>query len=166
MATSEPRSDQYWLKSVGAADWEMESDWFDRTPNETERIRFSDKTPASIRVDDPLLYYAASHMKLFGIVTVFTKPKRDGVEKRWPWSARVRPKVIIRSLDRAPSLDILSDVDDAKDWHKFVQQMDYQGIDENVFGHAAQALINVADPARGDILDADFASTYQESRRT
>src|SRR5262245_8286398 len=113
------------MKSVGASDWEMEADWFDSKPNETERIRFSGRRPASIRVDDPLLYYAAGHVKLFGIVTVFSKPAHDGAETRWPWSAQVRPNVIIRTFDRAPSLDILSDVDETKDWRKFVQQMDY-----------------------------------------
>ena len=62
------------MKSVGASDWEMEADWFDRKPNETEHILFSGRRPASIRVDDPRLYYSAGHVKLFAIVTVFSEP--------------------------------------------------------------------------------------------
>jgi hypothetical protein len=39
MTTWEPPPDKYWMKSVGASDWEMAAEWFDRNPNETERIR-------------------------------------------------------------------------------------------------------------------------------
>ncbi len=132
-------------------------------PNETTVIRFSDKTPASIRVDDPLLYYAAGHQKLFGVVTVFTRPERDGAEDRWPWSAPVRAKVIIRHLDRAPSLDLLSEVDPGKDWHQFVRQMDYREISEEVFNYAAAALVALAEPDSGDILDEKFATVHAEA---
>jgi hypothetical protein len=135
----------------------------DREPNETTVIRFSGKRPASIRVDDPLLYYAAWHQKLFGVVSVFTKPRRDGAEDRWPWSAQVRPKVIIRDLGRAPSLDLLSEIDPDKDWHHFVQQMDYREISEEVFDYAAAALVGLAEPERGDILDRTFATVHAEA---
>ena len=73
------------------------------------------------------------------------QPILDNGEKRWPWSAEVRPKVVIKSLDRAPSLDVLYDVEPEKDWHRFVQQMDYRAIDQAVFDHAAAVLIAVAD---------------------
>src|SRR6266480_3374554 len=106
MPVWEYRDPKHWLKSVGAADWPLSPDWMNEENNETEVIRFSNKKPASIRCDDLLLYYATGHQKLFGIAAVFTKPVRDEGEERWPWSSLVRPKVIIRDLDRAPGLDL------------------------------------------------------------
>jgi hypothetical protein len=160
MAMYVPRPDQYWFKSVGAADWPMDADWFDQTPNETEIIHYA-KKPASVRVGDPLLYYAAVHQKIFGVVDVFTKPELDPQRERWPWFSQVRPKVIIKTLERAPSLDILAHMDSDKDWHQFVQQMDYHTIDEDVFAYAAAKLIEAADPSKGDLLDADFVARYR-----
>ena len=159
MAAWVPPEDKWWFKSVGAAESPMEASWFDIEPNETEIIHFA-KRPTAVRVSHPLLYYAASHQKIFGIVTVFTKPLLDPDRKKWPWFSEVRPKVIIKSLERAPSLDILDEIDPGKDWHKFVQQMDYNALPEEVFNHAAAALVAAADPEMGDLLDARFAEQF------
>jgi hypothetical protein len=75
----------------------------------------------------------------------------------------VRPKVIIRSFERAPSLDVLAEADPTKDWHRFVQQMDYRSITEEVFAYAAARLLASADPAFGDIVDPRFAATYGDA---
>jgi hypothetical protein len=160
MATYVPRPDQHWFKSVGAADWPMDADWFDQKPNETEIIHYA-KQPASVRVGDPLLYYAAVHQKIFGVVDVFTKPERDPQRERWPWFSQVRPKVIIKSLERAPSLDILAQINPEKNWHQFVRQMDYKTIDEDLFAYAAAMLIEAADLSKGDVLDTGFAAKYR-----
>lgn len=165
MAVWEPPQDLFWFKSVGAAEWPMEEDWFENHPNETELIHFS-KQPTSVRTSHPLLYYAAGHQKIFGIVEVSMKaerdPQREGDPRleRWVWGAPVRPEVIIKSFDRAPSLDVLSDVEPDRDWHKFVQQMDYHAISQDVFNHAARLLVETADPSQGDILDRSFAAEH------
>jgi len=159
MAAWESREPLYRLKAVGAAGWTMDADWFDHEPNQTTLIRFSNKSPAGIRPDDWLLYYASGYQKLFGIVRIFSKPVRDEVEERWPWSSQVRSKIIIRDLDRAPHLDLLSEVED-RDWHQFVMQMDYREISEDVFAYAATKLIEVVDVSKGDLVDAAFAASY------
>ena len=156
-----PRPDAHWLKSVGASGWPLADDWFEHVPNETTEIRFSGKRPASIRVGDPLVYYAAGHLKLFGIIEVFTSPVEDGGgDGRWPWVAEVRSKVIIKQLERAPNLDILTEVDPMKDWHKYVQQMDYRTLGPVAFEHVARRLVEAADVTCGDILDATFAAAF------
>ena len=52
----------------------MALDWFESAPEELEMIRFA-RNPASVRVGDRLVYYAAVHQKLIGIVEVFMKPE-------------------------------------------------------------------------------------------
>jgi hypothetical protein len=160
MATWEQREPNYRLKAIGAANWQMDANWFEQQPNETTLIRFSKRTPASIRPDDLLLYYAPVYQKVFGIVSLFTTPVRDEGEERWPWSAQVRSKVIISEMDRAPGLDLLAEADPTIDWRKKVQQMDYREITEDVFDHAAAALVALADPSLGDILDERFRTEY------
>jgi hypothetical protein len=160
MAVYEPYEQSFKLKAVGAAHWQMEADWFEHEPNETTLIRFSNKTPAAVRPDDLLLYYATGHQKVFGIVRVLSKPVRDEGEEQWPWSAHVRSKVIIRQLERAPDLDLLKEADPTINWHTKVRQMDYKEITEDVFDHAAAALVALAQPALGDILDDGFRADY------
>jgi hypothetical protein len=168
MGIWEPPREHFRLKSVGAADWPMDDDWFDQHPNETEVIHFSSKAePTSIRASHQLVYYAAGHQKIFGIVEIVMKPELDAEREadaalgRWSWAAPVRPSVIIRSFDRSPSLDVLAEIEgDVEHWRKFVRQMDYKTISDEVFEHAARVLVETADPDQGDILDPSFAAEH------
>jgi hypothetical protein len=146
-----------WFKSVGAKDWPMDENWLDTHPNETEIIHFA-KRPKAVRVDDTLVYYAAVHQKIFGIVKVFSKPQDDPTRTRWPWWAYVRPQVIIRSFERAPALDVLAEVTPDRDWRRVVMQMDYKSLREIEYEHVAAALAKAADASRGDIITPEFAS--------
>ena len=73
MDSWEPSPKNRFLKAVGSSDDPMAADWMDSAPQEMTTIHFS-KRPASVRVDDYLVYYATGWQKVIGIVQVFTKP--------------------------------------------------------------------------------------------
>lgn len=154
MSTWESRPSQNFLKAVGSSDDQMASDWMDSAPQEMKVIHFS-KRPASVHVDDLLVYYATGWQKLIGVVQVFTKPEEDPALERWPYWAEVRPKLMIRDFDRAPSIDELT-VDGGRDFRKAVMQMDYKILEEDEYERALAALLAAVDPDKGDFLDPTF----------
>ena len=157
MSSWEHRERQVFLKAVGATDDPMAPDWMDSAPQELSVIHFS-KKPASIRVDDYLVYYAAGYAKLFGIVQVFSKPEHDAQRRRWPYWCRIRPKLMIRDFDRAPDVEVLN-APGGRDFRKTVMQLDYTFLEDDEYERAVEALVMAADPSRGDILSAPFAAS-------
>jgi hypothetical protein len=150
-----PPTQQRFLKSIGSADDPQAPDWMDSAPQELNVIHFS-KNPASIRVDDYLVYYAAGYAKLVGVVQVFTKPELDAQRRRWQYWCQVRPKLMIRDFDRAPNLEVLN-VDGGRDFRKTVMRMDYAILEDAEYERAAAALSAAADPTCGDIVEPPFA---------
>src|SRR5687768_14480308 len=104
------------LKSVGAADDPMAEDWVDSAPQELSVIHFA-RDPVSVRTGDYLVYYAAVHQKVIGVVGVFSPPQFGAQLKRWQYHAPIRPKLIIRDMDRAPAIDVLN-VPGGRDFRK------------------------------------------------
>jgi hypothetical protein len=149
MSTWEPRPKNYFLKSVGSAEDQMAEDWFESAPQELEMIHFA-KNPASVRVGDRLVYYAAGHTKLLGVVEVFTKPQFDAQLKRWQYWCRVKPRLMIKDIDRAPSIDVLN-VPGGRDFRKTVMQMDYTLLDDLERNRALAAIESAIDEDKGDI---------------
>jgi hypothetical protein len=155
MSTWEPSTPKHLLKSVGSTDDPMAHDWMDSAPQEMSTIHFS-KKPVSVRVDDYLVYYAANWTKVIGIVQVFTKPVFDAQLGQWPWWSTIRPKLMVRDFDRAPSIDVLN-VEGGRDFRKTVMQMDYAILEDDEYDRALSALLEVVDTAKGDFLDPHFA---------
>ena len=141
-----------WLKSVGSADDPMAADWFEAPPPAI--VHFA-KKPASVRVGDLLVYYAAVHQKLLGIVEVFGPPKLDPTRERWAHFCEIRPRLVIRDLERAPSIDVL-DAPESRDFRKVVQRMDYVVLSDDEYERALGAIENVWDDAAGDVRTRGF----------
>ena len=153
MSVWEPRSPSKFLKSVGSTDDPVALDWMDSAPQELSVIHFS-KDP-SIRTGDYLVYYAAVHQKLYGIVEIFTPPEFDAQLTRWQYFAPVRPKLVIRHLQRAPNVDVLN-VPGRRDFRKTVRQMDYAVLTEAEYDRALQAIDAAIDESLGDVRDPRF----------
>lgn len=150
MKVWEPHATKHFLKSVGSADDPMADDWVDNHPQELSVVHFT-KEPKSIRVGDLLVYYAGVHQKLLGIVEVFSKPQLDAQHKRWPHYCEIRPKLIIKDFDRAPSIDVLNSPDGKRDFRKVVQQLDYAALEDAEWELAVAALETAWDPGKGDL---------------
>jgi hypothetical protein len=147
-------SDKRWLKSIGSADDPIAIDWVDAAPHELSVVHFA-RNPTSVRVGDLLVYYAAVHQRIFGIVEVFTKPEFDAQLERWQYFCKVRPKLIIKDFDRAPSIDVLN-VNATRDFRKTVMQMDYAELTTDEFDLALTALEAAYNEKRGDIRGDTF----------
>jgi hypothetical protein len=154
MTVWEPRERSKFLKSVGSADDPVALDWMDSDPQELTTIHFT-KEPQSIRTGDYLVYYAAVHQRLYGIVEIFSPPQLDAQRKRWPYYAEVRPKLIIRHMSRAPSVDVLN-VPGRRDFRKTVQQMDFAALTEAEYQLALAAIDMACDESLGDYRDPKF----------
>lgn len=154
MSLSHGNSKNRWLKSVGSDEDPMALDWFESAPQELETIHFS-RTPSGISVGDLLVYYAAGHQKLLGIVEVFMKPEFDARLKRWQHHCPVRVKIMIKDIERAPHLDVLN-VPGGKDFRKTVMQMDKAILEDAEFERALSAIEAAYDESKGDIRDEWF----------
>jgi hypothetical protein len=113
------------------------------------------KEPQSIRTGDYLVYYAAVHQRLYGIVEIFSPSQLDAQRKRWPYHAEVRPKLIIRHMSRAPSVDALN-VPGRRDFRKTVRQMDFAALTEAEYQLALAAIDKACDKSLGDYRDPKF----------
>jgi hypothetical protein len=153
MTIWEPRERSKFLKSVGSADDPVALDWVDSAPRELTYIDFT-RDPKSIRTHDYLVYYAAVHQKLYGIVEVFSRADMDAQRKRWPYYAEVRAKRIIRDMDRAPSIDVLSVP--GRDFRKLVMRRDYMVLKEAEYQRALAAIEEACDESLGDVRDPRF----------
>ena len=154
MTTWEARDRDKFLKSVGTAQDPVALDWMDSAPREMEHIDFT-KEPKAMRAGDYLVYYAAGHMKLYGIVEVSSRSSMDAQKERWPYYARVGPKLIIRDMARAPSIDVLN-TPEGRDFRKTVQQMDYAQLTEAEYERALAAIEEACDESLGDYRDPRF----------
>jgi hypothetical protein len=154
MTIWQPRERSKFLKSVGSADDPVALDWMDSHPRELEHIDFT-RMPASIRTGDYLVYYAAVHQKLYGLVEVFSPPEFDAQRKRWPYHAAVRPRLIVRDMNRAPSIDVLN-VPGERNFRRTVQQRDYAILTEAEYERARDAIGRVIDESLGDVRDPRF----------
>jgi hypothetical protein len=145
-----------WLKSIGSADDPLDPNWVDNAPQELTVVHYS-KDPVGIGTGDLLVYYAAVHQKLVGIVEVFQKAEFDARLKRWQHLTPVRARLIIKDMDRAPSIDVMN-VDGKRPFRKTVQQLDYAVLTDDEYQRALDALEAVFDESKGDIRSPRFNS--------
>ena len=97
-----------WIKTVGTADDQLETQWLDERPYLLESVWFP-KYPRSIRRGDLLVYYAAGRGVFPAVVEVRTGEVDQAGDhprypKRWPWRMAVRPKAVLPDLGDAPTL--------------------------------------------------------------
>jgi hypothetical protein len=144
----ESKPQQQFLKAVGSSDDPMAPDWMDSAPQELQIVHFS-KNPAGVRVDDMLVYYATGYMKIIGIVQVFTKPQFDAQLDHWQYWCDIRPKLMIKGMERAPDLSVLNI--GSKDFKKTVMQMDYAILTDAEYKAALDAISSTVDLALGDL---------------
>lgn len=138
----------YWLKSVGPSREEIEESGLTEA-GEMRFVGFPNRGRPSISGLDYLVYHAAGYFQIYGIVEVFMPPTRDGDEKRWPWRCEVRPRLMLDSLERAPSTDVLSPEADIR---KSVRQQSHIRLTETTYEAALTALAIACEPEKGDYL--------------
>jgi hypothetical protein len=101
----------YWLKMVGASDYQLEDHWIEQRPELLRAVR-APRCPSGIKRNDYLIYYASGLQKLFAIA----RAKGNGAdatitggqgEKRWPYLLEVQMLLAIPQLALAPDWSIL-----------------------------------------------------------
>jgi hypothetical protein len=106
---SSPRG--YWLKMVGASDYQLEDRWIEQRPELLRGIR-APRQPSGIKRGDHLVYYSAGTQKLFAIA----RARQNGAdaaivpgrgEKRWPYLLEVQMLLVIPQLALAPDWSVL-----------------------------------------------------------
>ena len=143
----------YWLKSVGSAEDEMVEDWVTSAPHELSHVHFSAKGKPHVRVGDYLIYYAPWRQRILGVAEVYMPPTKDGPEERWPWRCRVKPHLMLATIEGAPSVDVLSEGEtDERRLRLGVRQMSHMTLTLDQYRHALTALEEAFDASRGDIL--------------
>jgi hypothetical protein len=147
------RPQQKFLKAIGSSDDPMAPDWMDSAPQELEIVHFS-KNPVSVHVDDLLVYYATGYMKIIGVVQVFTKPQFDAQLDHWQYWCDIRPKLMIKDMERAPDLTVINI--GTKDFKKTVMQMDYAILTDAEYATACRAISRAVDLKKGDLHASGF----------
>jgi hypothetical protein len=91
MATKPARERQFWVKSIGSATRPLEDPWQD--PRWDSECAFPSSRSIGVKVGDFMIYYAAHHQHLFGIVEVLTEEflSTEPFAQEWPRRLRVRP---------------------------------------------------------------------------
>jgi hypothetical protein len=149
-ARKEDRSVKHWLKSLGTQ--------ADRIPERglasigwiTNDIGFP--VDPSVRPGDRLVLYASGYGLFFGVVEVNLAPQLDNRAKPWSYRVRVRARLVIDELGRAPDLDEASA--GKRDLRKSVRQQSHIRLTPEEYDAAVGALEARVDLAAGDVRSA------------
>lgn len=127
----------YWLKSIGSSDDELEKFWLQQRSDLLEQIRFAKtKRPSGVARNDRLVLYAAGWECFFGAAIVTSdEPREDHGEQRWPWVLDVAVPLVVPRLDLAPHL---SEMDVAT---TSVRQQSHIALTSAQFEKAIEALV-------------------------
>jgi hypothetical protein len=143
----------YWLKSVGSVEDPQAEDWVTSAPRELSEVHFPSRGKPSVSVGDYLVYYTPGRQKIIGIAEVYMPPTHDSPEQRWPWRCRVKPHLMLATIDGAPSADVLSeDETEERKLRLGVRRMSHMTLTTTQYHLALKALEGVFDASRGDIL--------------
>ena len=158
----------YWLKSVGSTSDQMAEDWVTSAPQELSNVHFSMRGKPKVRVGDYLVYCTAMRQRIIGVAEVYMPPTNDGPEERWPWRCRVKPHLMLATIEGAPSLDILSatKTEEGK-LRAGVRPISHVTLTEKQYRRALTALEGAFNASRGDILGdwPMFQTRLSQSRR-
>jgi hypothetical protein len=101
----------YWLKTIGAADWPLADRWLEERPDLLTGVR-APAQPIGIHSGNRLVYFSAVSQKIFAIAratqdgdNVPMAPGRG--EERWPYLMPVQVLLAVPTLALAPSWDVL-----------------------------------------------------------
>ncbi|MHB1243881.1 MAG: hypothetical protein ACYC1P_10880 [Gaiellaceae bacterium] len=101
----------YWLKMIGADDFQLEERPFDDREELERQVRFPPKrVPRELAVGDELIYYAVGYLRIFGharltgTVVENVHHSDPEVRRRWPDAASIQLGTNIRDLRDAPEL--------------------------------------------------------------
>jgi hypothetical protein len=142
----------YWLKSLGTHDSRIASTGLASISWVTDDIGFP-RNP-TVKPGDRLVLYASGHQKIFGVVEVNLRPQLDNNAKPWSYRVRVSARLVIDSLARAPSLDVVSD--GSRNIRKSIQQQSHIQLSQREYDAAVAALEEAVDEAAGDLLRLSF----------
>ena len=146
----------------------MVEDWVTTAPQELSHVHFSGKGKPHVRVGDYLIYYTPGRQKILGVVEVYMPPTKDSPEERWPWRCRVKPHLMLATIEEAPSVDVLSgSKTDERRLRLGVRQLSHMTLTLEQYRRALTALEGVFDASRGDILGdwPMFKTRLSPSRR-
>jgi len=80
-------------------------------------------------------------------------PTNDSPEERWPWRCRVKPHLMLATIEGAASVDVLSEAKtDERSLRLGVRQMSHMTLTLKQYRRALTALEGAFDASRGDIL--------------
>lgn len=146
------RERTYWLKSVGSASDQMVEDWVTTAPQELSHVHFSVRGKPKVRVGDYLVYCTARRQRIIGVAEVYMPLTNDSPEERWPWRCRVKPHLMLATVEGAPSRDVLETETDERKLRLGVRQISHVTLDQKQYRRALTALEGAFDASRGDIL--------------
>jgi hypothetical protein len=134
-----PKVPNYWLKTIGAADWPLADHWLEERPDLLGGVRMPTQ-PTGIRSGDRLVYYSALSQKIFAIARAAQDgdnvPLAPGPgEERWPYLVPVQVLLAIPTLALAPSWDVLR-LPGAK-----MRQHSYVEISEGTYALGWEAIV-------------------------
>jgi hypothetical protein len=162
------RERTYWLKSVGSATDQMVEEWVTAAPQELSHVHFSARGKPKVRVGDYLVYCTAMRKKVIGVAEVYMPPTNDGPEEPWPWRCRVKPHLMLATIEGAPSLDVLNGTETAEGKLRLgVRRISHVKLNPKQYRRALTALEGAFDASRGDILGdwPMFQTRLRQSRR-
>lgn len=145
------RERTYWLKSVGSASDQMAEDWVTSAPRELSHVHFSARGKPNVRVGDYLVYCTARRQRIIGIAEVYMPPTNDSVEEAQSWRCRIKPHLMLATIEGAPSRDVLDETEDGT-LRLGVRQISHLTLSQKQYRRALTALEGAFDASRGDIL--------------
>ena len=120
---------------------------------ELSHVHFSATGKPHVRVGDYLIYYTPGRQKLLGVAEVYMPPTKDGPEERSPGRCRVKPHLMLATIEGAPSVDVLSESKtDERRLRLGVRRMSHMTLTLKQYRRALTALEGAFDASRGDIL--------------
>jgi hypothetical protein len=132
----------------------------------TLHVHFSARGKPKVRVGDYLVYCTARRQRIVGVAEVYMPPTNDGPEELRPWRCRVKPHLMLATIEGAPSLDILNETEEGKP-RLGARQISHVTLNQKQYRRALTALERAFDASRGDILGdwPMFQTRLSQSRR-
>src|SRR4051794_1686024 len=125
-----------WLKSLGTVKEQIPTTGLASTSWVTEDIGFP--VDPSVAPGDRLVLYASGKGVIFGVVEVNLRPELDNREAPWSYRVRVRARLVLDDLARAPDLNTASV--GSRSLRKSVQQQSHIRLQSAEYEAAVAAL--------------------------
>jgi hypothetical protein len=131
----------------------MAEDWVTSAPQELSHVHFSVRGKPKVRVGDYLVYCTARRKRIIGVAEIYMPPTNDSPQERRPWRCRVKPHLMLATIEGAPSVDVLSEAEmDERKPRLGMRQISHMTLSQKQYQCALTALEGAFDASRGDIL--------------